>query len=291
MKKLVFRSYFSKQPQQARHADLGREDTALDVRGAVGAAIGADPAGHRIDVGAEGADDLLGHGTLLSVAGRSVGADGQASELRPWWQPRFCSRRSGRRRPDMDHDDLLDQVLALARGAGADAADCLIAERTALDLSWRLGALEELERKEAREIGLRVLVGRRVATAVDHAHRCGDAAQPGRGRGGRGPAAAARTPGPDWRSRTSWRAGWPELDLVDPDEPSRRRPRGRGRRRGGCRTRRARRHQLRRGVRLLEPQPDHARRRATAFAAASSAPATASGPRCWPAPARHAARL
>ena len=66
----------------------------------------------------------------------------------------------------MDHDDLLDQVLALARGAGADAADCLIAERTALDLTWRLGALEELERKEAREFGLRVFVGRRVATAA-----------------------------------------------------------------------------------------------------------------------------
>ncbi|MFO1047238.1 MAG: TldD/PmbA family protein [Geminicoccaceae bacterium] len=66
----------------------------------------------------------------------------------------------------MDHDDLLDQVLALARGAGADAADCLIAERTSLDLTWRLGALEGLEREEAREIGLRVFVGRRVATAT-----------------------------------------------------------------------------------------------------------------------------
>ena len=41
----------------------------------------------------------------------------------------------------MDHDDLLDQVLALARRAGADAADCLIAERSALDLNWRLGLI------------------------------------------------------------------------------------------------------------------------------------------------------
>lgn len=66
----------------------------------------------------------------------------------------------------MDHDDLLDQVLALARGAGADAADCLITERSALDLTWRLGTLESLEREEARTLGLRVFVGRRVATAT-----------------------------------------------------------------------------------------------------------------------------
>ena len=66
----------------------------------------------------------------------------------------------------MDHDDLLDQVLALARGAGADAADCLITERSALDLTWRLGTLESLEREEARMLGLRVFVGRRVATAT-----------------------------------------------------------------------------------------------------------------------------
>ena len=62
-------------------------------------------------------------------------------------------------------DDLLDQVLALARRAGADGADCLIGERSALTLAWRMGALEELERGDRREIGLRVLVGGRVATA------------------------------------------------------------------------------------------------------------------------------
>ena len=66
----------------------------------------------------------------------------------------------------MDHDELLDAVLAAAREAGADAADAVLGERTSLDLSWRLGALEDLERKDAREIGLRVLVGRRVATTA-----------------------------------------------------------------------------------------------------------------------------
>src|SRR5262245_56751531 len=73
----------------------------------------------------------------------------------------------------MDHDDLLDQVLALTRQIGADAADCLIVERSTLEVSSRLGALEELERRDGREIGLRVFIGRRVAiastTRVDHA--------------------------------------------------------------------------------------------------------------------------
>jgi PmbA protein len=66
----------------------------------------------------------------------------------------------------MDAHDLLDAVLAAARQAGADAADALMSERASLSLSWRLGRLEDLERKDGREIGLRVLVGRRVATAA-----------------------------------------------------------------------------------------------------------------------------
>ncbi|MEK0083849.1 TldD/PmbA family protein [Benzoatithermus flavus] len=65
-----------------------------------------------------------------------------------------------------DDSLLLEAVLAAATRAGADAADALLVERTSLGLSWRLGALEGLERKEERELGVRVLVGRRVATAA-----------------------------------------------------------------------------------------------------------------------------
>jgi PmbA protein len=60
----------------------------------------------------------------------------------------------------------LEAVLAAATRAGADAADALLVDRTATNVSWRLGALEGLERKAERELGLRVLVGRRVATAA-----------------------------------------------------------------------------------------------------------------------------
>ena len=119
----------------------------------------------------------------------------------------------------MDHDDLLDQVLALARGAGADEADCLVVERTALDLSWRLGALEELERKESREIGLRVLVGRRVATAATtrtDAATLRDMVE-------ETVSAARLLPEDAWAGLArpdELATHHPDLDLVDPEEPS-----------------------------------------------------------------------
>lgn len=65
----------------------------------------------------------------------------------------------------MDAANLLDLALDAARDAGADAADLLLVERRSLDVSWRLGDLEELERKEDRDLGLRVFVGRRQACA------------------------------------------------------------------------------------------------------------------------------
>ena len=60
----------------------------------------------------------------------------------------------------------LAQILDLAKRAGADAADALLVERQSLSIGWRLGELEELERKEDRDLGLRVFVGRRQALAA-----------------------------------------------------------------------------------------------------------------------------
>lgn len=61
-------------------------------------------------------------------------------------------------------EDMLQDVLAKARAAGADAAEAVFAERRSLSVSVRLGALEEVEREESRDLGLRVFVGRRQAT-------------------------------------------------------------------------------------------------------------------------------
>ncbi|MDB5467306.1 MAG: putative Zn-dependent protease [Phenylobacterium sp.] len=65
--------------------------------------------------------------------------------------------------PRMD-ENLLQDVVAAALRAGADAAEAVGAERRALSISVRLGDLEEVEREESRDLGLRVFVGRRQAS-------------------------------------------------------------------------------------------------------------------------------
>jgi len=65
--------------------------------------------------------------------------------------------------PAMD-ENLLQEVVAKARAAGADAAEAVFAERQSLSVTVRLGELEEVEREESRDLGLRVFVGRRQAT-------------------------------------------------------------------------------------------------------------------------------
>jgi PmbA protein len=59
--------------------------------------------------------------------------------------------------------DLSHALLDAARKAGAESADALAVSGTALSIEIRRGALEQAERSEGVEIGLRVLVGRRQA--------------------------------------------------------------------------------------------------------------------------------
>lgn len=59
--------------------------------------------------------------------------------------------------------DVLEELLACARAAGADAADALLYASTAVSVERRLGQMENLERSESRDLGLRVFVGRRAA--------------------------------------------------------------------------------------------------------------------------------
>ena len=61
-------------------------------------------------------------------------------------------------------ETLLNEVVAAALAAGADAAEAVGAERRALSITVRLGELEEVEREESRDLGLRVFIGRRHAT-------------------------------------------------------------------------------------------------------------------------------
>lgn len=119
----------------------------------------------------------------------------------------------------MDREDLLEAALAAARRCGADAADGLLVERRRVSLRWRLGALDELERGDSVELGVRVLVGRRAATASTNrlepraiAEMVEDAV-----------AAARLLPENPWAGLAEpgeLARGWPELDLDDPEEPS-----------------------------------------------------------------------
>lgn len=59
--------------------------------------------------------------------------------------------------------DLTLSLVDAARRAGAESADALAVSGTALSIEIRKGALEQAERSENVEIGLRVLVGRRQA--------------------------------------------------------------------------------------------------------------------------------
>ena len=58
---------------------------------------------------------------------------------------------------------LAEQLVEAARRAGADAADAIAVRSVALSVEVRDGAVEESERSESDDIGLRVFVGRRQA--------------------------------------------------------------------------------------------------------------------------------
>ena len=67
------------------------------------------------------------------------------------------------RAPAKDPQAILAAVLAAAKKAGADAADALFVEGVSSSVSYRLGKLEDVERAESSDLGLRVFVGNRVA--------------------------------------------------------------------------------------------------------------------------------
>lgn len=69
---------------------------------------------------------------------------------------------------------LLADLIADARKAGADEADAIVADGTSLSITYRLGKLEQLERSEGGDVGLRVLIGKRQAI-VSSADRSKDA--------------------------------------------------------------------------------------------------------------------
>ncbi len=62
-----------------------------------------------------------------------------------------------------DTQQILDSLIRGAKAAGADAADALLVESVAASVSYRLGKLEDVERAESHDLGLRVFIGQKVA--------------------------------------------------------------------------------------------------------------------------------
>ena len=58
--------------------------------------------------------------------------------------------------------DLLQDLIARARAAGADAADAVLIAGTSLSVQRRLGKTEHVERSEGRDLGLRVFLGKQL---------------------------------------------------------------------------------------------------------------------------------
>jgi PmbA protein len=117
-------------------------------------------------------------------------------------------------------DALLNDLVAAALKAGADAAEAVGAERRALSITVRLGELEEVEREESRDLGLRVFVGRRQATVSGS-----DISAEARARLVERAVAMARLAPEDPYAGLADPAllangAQPDLDLYDPSEPT-----------------------------------------------------------------------
>ncbi|MEX0582332.1 MAG: DNA gyrase modulator, partial [Sneathiella sp.] len=59
--------------------------------------------------------------------------------------------------------NILDDLIAIARRKGAEAADAVRIQGTSINVSVRQGETEEIERSEAHDLGLRILIGKQQA--------------------------------------------------------------------------------------------------------------------------------
>jgi PmbA protein len=115
--------------------------------------------------------------------------------------------------------DLAHRLVEAARRAGADAADAVAVRSASLSVEVREGAVEESERAEADDLGLRVLVGRRQAV-VSTNDLSADAIAGLADRAVAMARAAPEDPFAGLADRERLAKNFPDLDLVDPELPS-----------------------------------------------------------------------
>ena len=117
-------------------------------------------------------------------------------------------------------ENLLADVVSAALKAGADSAEAVGAQRAALGINVRMGELEEVEREESRDLGLRVFVGQRQATVSGS-----DISPEARAKLIERAVAMAKLAPEDPYATLApkerlARGPFPDLDLYDPQEPS-----------------------------------------------------------------------
>jgi PmbA protein len=124
--------------------------------------------------------------------------------------------------PDNEAADiinLLNDLVAKAKKAGADAADAIAVAGISLSHTRRLGKTEKLERSESQDLGLRVLIGKqqamvsssdRAPAAIDAlVERCVAMAR-----------AIPEDPFCGLADPAEIAKSWPALDMLDPNEPA-----------------------------------------------------------------------
>ena len=118
-----------------------------------------------------------------------------------------------------DRISLLESLIAKAKRLGAEAADAVVFDSISSSVSYRLGKLEEVERSESQDLGLRVFIGKQQAAvaSTDLSTRALDQLAE------RAVAMARATPEDPYcglAARELLAKKWPELDLADSHEPS-----------------------------------------------------------------------
>src|SRR5271163_4721589 len=115
--------------------------------------------------------------------------------------------------------DRLQDLIARARRAGADAADAVLFEGVSLSHARRLGKTEKLERSEGQDLGLRVLVGKRQAM-VSSSDRSPKMLAELVERTLAMARAVPEDPFCGLADPDEITHEWPALDMLDPEEPS-----------------------------------------------------------------------
>jgi PmbA protein len=118
-----------------------------------------------------------------------------------------------------DRLNLITDLIAKAKRLGADAADAVVFDSISSGVSYRLGKLEEVERSESSDLGLRVFIGKKQAavSSTDLSVQALDQLAE------RAVAMARTTPEDPYcglAARELLAKKWPELDLEDKLEPS-----------------------------------------------------------------------